>query len=144
MGQYRQITRTVTLDASGGANDTLRCWDPPTGMPLQNLSVTLSSRGQETIAGNLDWEVFYGGKWVGTPFDEDSTHLGGESQGSGNIAGSNEILSIVHTDTDLLPANNPNGPLGGGFPIVVELTNNKAAALTVYVTFTSETIGRNT
>lgn len=146
MGQYRQITRTVTLDATGGANDTLRTWDAPTSDPLAQMDIILSSRGFSTAVGNLDWEVFRGGRWAGTPYALTSTHAGGVSQSSGNIAGSAEILATVYTSTNLIPINNPashNYLDDPGFPVVIELTNNKAVALTVYVTFISRTINTN-
>ena len=144
MSQFRQITRTVTLTASGGAADRLRCWDAPTGAPITKLSISINSGGVETVAGDLDWEVFYGGKWAGDPFDSDSTHSGGVSQASGTITGSDEICILIHEDASLLPMNNPSR-VGrfAGFSIVVELKNDKAAAFTAYVTFTTETIGTN-
>lgn len=146
MGQYRQITRTVTLDATGGANDTLRAWDAPTSDPLAQISIVLSTRGQITAAGNLDWEVFLGGKFAGTPYALTSTHSAGVSQSSGNIAGGVEVLATVYNSTNLIPINNPasaNYQNDPGFPVVIELTNNKASALTVYVTFVSRTINTN-
>lgn len=144
MGQFRQITRTVSLTAAGGAADVLRAWDAPIGSPLKHLAIILSTRGIVTAAGNLDWEVFYGGVWAGTPFATASTHSGGVSQGSGSIAGSTEVLNAVHNTTNLIPINNPNAPNdNGGFPVVIELTNNKASAVVVYVTFLSETINTN-
>jgi len=146
MGQYRQVTRTVVLDASGGANDTLRVWDVPTGTPLRQISIILSTRGTVTAAGNLDWDVIYGGKWQGTPYDLNSTHLGGVSQSNGSIAGGAEVLGTIFDSTGFIPANSPVLPVSvdnNGFPVVVELTNNKATALTVYVTFVSETINTN-
>ena len=146
MSQFRQITRTITLAATGGAGDQLRAWDAPTGMPLQQLSIVLSSRGQETAAGNLDWEVFLGGKWAGTPFDLSSSHTGGVSQSSGSIAGSDEILATVYNTTNLIPMNNPSGQnyqYDPGYPVVIDLDNKKASPVTVYVTFISRTISSN-
>jgi hypothetical protein len=143
MGQYRQITRTVTLTATGGAADTLRCWDAPTGCPLRQLTIIISSNQLVLPANNLDWDVIYGGKWAGDPFATTSTHSGGLSQGSGSIAGSTEVLSSVYNTTSLIPMNNPNSPSYSGFPIVVELENKKASAITVYVTFISETLNTN-
>lgn len=144
MGQFREITRTVTLDATGGANDTLRCWDAPTGSPLRQLSIILSTRGLVTAAADLDWDVIYGGIWAGTPYDTDSTHTLGVSQSSGTIVGAVEIIHTVYNTTNLIPINSRSAPqTGAGFPVVVELTNKKAVALTVYVTFLSHTVNSN-
>jgi len=141
MGQFRQITKSITV---AGGSSTGRVWDAPTGVPLKNISILINSNGTPTAAGDLDWEVFYGGKWDGTPFDSASTHSGGISQGSGTIAGGTEVCNIVHTDTDVLPANNPALPSDRkGFPIVLELTNDKGTSLTIDVTFTSETVSTN-
>lgn len=146
MGQYRQHTKTITLEASGGT-DTLRTWDVPTSMPIQHTTIILSTKGEVTAAGNLDWDVLYGGKWSGTPYDySTATHTGGVSQASGAIAGGAEVLSVIHNSSALVPINSPAVPVSvdkQGFPIVVELTNNKATPLTVYVTFITETISTN-
>ncbi len=147
MGQYNQITKTLTLDATGGANDTLRTWDVPIGVPLRQISVVLSTRGLVTAAGNLAWDVLYGGLWAGTPYAyATATHSGGVSQGSGVIAGGAEVLGTVYNSTGFIPVNSPTLPIttdNYGFPVVVELTNHKAVPLTVHVTFISETISTN-
>ncbi len=152
MGSHREITREVALSASGGGSDVLRCWDAPEGMPFKNLGISLSSRGTVLPLGDLDWEVFYGGTWEGTPFAEGSTHSGGESQGvgtPGSIAGPGAAVCVLHNDLGPFPTNRirkiPNGREYkyeglGGWPIVVELTNRKASAITIWVTFTSETV----
>ena len=145
MGQYRQITKTLELEAAGGA-DTKRVWDVPTSMPLRQISVILSTKGETTAAGNLDWDVLYGGKWAGTPYAETSTHSGGVSQGSGAIAGGTEVLETAYNSTGFIPVNSPQMPVttdNNGFPVVVELKNNKAVAVTVHITFISETISSN-
>ena len=145
MGQYRQKTYAVSLEASGGA-DTDRVWDVPTSEPLRQISVIISSKGETLAAGNLDWDVLYGGKWAGTPYAAGSSHSGGVSQGSGAIAGGAEVLATVYNSTGFIPVNSPAMPVSvdnQGFPVVVELTNNKAVPITVYVTFLSETINTN-
>ena len=145
MGQFRQITRTVSLAALGGA-DTIRVWDVPTGCPLRQMSIIVSSRGETLAAGNLDWDVVYGGKWAGAPYAVASTHSGGVSQGSGAIAGAAEVLGTVYNSTGFIPVNSPTLPVttdSAGFPVVVELKNNKAVPIIVYVTFLSETINTN-
>jgi hypothetical protein len=141
MGSYSQKTKVVTLAASGGAGDTQRVWIDAYSEPLVHLTIALSSRGTITAAGNLGWEVFYGGGWDGTPFH--SNHIGGVSQGSGTIVGSAEVLSLVYDTVKLLPANNLTQFPTGGFPIVVELKNSKAAVTTIYVTFIYEFAGAN-
>jgi len=144
MGQFRQTTHIVTLTAAGGAAPSARVWDLPTSVPLTKLSISISSAGTVTAAGNLAWEVFLGGVWAGTPFDADSTHSGGVSQTSGTIAGSAEVAAVVYTTNNLLATNNvvgPNPMVKNGLPIVLELTNAKASAVTVYVTFVSEIVG---
>lgn len=148
MGSPRIITKPLTLTAAGGAAPSGRVWDAPCGMPFSDVTIYLSSLGATTAAGNMGWEVFLGGVWSGTPFDADSTHTGGISQGSGVIAGGTELAHMIHEDTSLFPTNlrsvrpAPGGTdIGiGGFPVVVELTNAKAVAITVYVTFVSRTV----
>ena len=150
MSQSNEITRVVELAATGdpAGGDVKRCWDVPHTSAFRDITITISTAGQTTAAGNLDWEVFYGGVWEGSPFNEDSTHSGGVTQGNGNIAGGAEIAAVVYEDVSILPANSkvriPSG-MGfverghGGFPVVVELTNNKAAVVTVQVTFITRT-----
>jgi len=144
MGQFRQTVKTVTLSATGGATDVVRVWDAASSVPITKLAITISSGHEVAPAGDLDYDVLYGGGWCGTPFDPDTTHIGGVSQASGTITGSAEIAQYLHTDTDILPANNAAGPNSMrlyGFPIVVELTNDKVVPVTVYVTFISEILG---
>ena len=148
MGQYRQHTKKLVLGATGTATDTLRTWDVPTSMPLQQLTIILSTKGETTAAGDLDWDVLFGGKWSGgSPYDYDnSTHTGGVSQASGTIVGGTEVLSVVHNSTSLIPVNSPAMPVStdnNGFPVVIELTNDKASEVTVYVTFITETVSTN-
>jgi len=144
MGQFRQTVKTVTLSATGGATAILRVWDAPSSVPITKLAIIISSGHVTAPAGDLDYNVLYGGGWTATPFDADSTHLGGVSKASGTISGGAEIAQYLHTDTSLLPANNAAGPNSMrmyGFPIVVELTNDKVVPVTVYVTFISEILG---
>ena len=148
MGQPRIIERKISLAATGdpSGNDVLRCWDAPDSESFKNFRIVISSRGTVLPANNLDWEVFYGGGWTGKPFDSSSTHTGGLSQGSGSVGASAEIANVIYEDVSTLPSNKDVGPSfkrNYGFPIVLELTNNKAAEVTVYVTFISETIGTN-
>lgn len=147
MGAARQSVQKVTIPASGGS---VRIYDPPAGEPFWKMNIFISSRGTVTDAGGLDWEVFYGGGWAGTPFDSD--HKGGISQASGSIAGGSEIVKMIYSDDGSFPANNRskvsvNGIIQernqGGYPIVLELTNNKSTDLTIYVTFLSRTVSEH-
>jgi hypothetical protein len=143
MGQYQVTNRVVELTAAGGAAPTLRCWAAPSGAAVKDVDIFLSSRGVITAVGNLTFTVLWGGNWSGgTPFALTSTHAGGIIQtGPTNIAGGTEIVQRIHTYTGFIPPNLPAVPAAvGGFPIVVELTNAKAAAVTVYVTFVTRTV----
>ena len=150
MGQPLVTERIVTLTAAGGAAPALRCWMASVGEPFKNLAVTISSRGEAWAAGNLTWQIFYGGYWsVGEPFVIGSTHAGGVSQGTAAIAGGAIVQEEIYTDAGpLLPNRIIQHPGGdgalakgrNGVPIVCLLTNAKAVALTVYITFQSETV----
>lgn len=144
MGQPLVITREVTMDALGGAAPIVRAWAAPQSCAFRDVAIWISSRGQVTAAADLDWEVFYGGVWtVDTPFALTATHSGGISQASGNLVGAIEYAHVLHEDASFMPPNaritrpGPGGTdLGiNGFPIVISLSNQKAVALTVWVTF---------
>jgi len=150
MAQSNEITRIVELAATGdpAGNDVKRCWDIPHSSAFRDITVAISTAGETTVAGNIDWEVLYGGVWDGAPFDTDSTHSGGISQGTGNVAGGAEVAAVIYEDASILPSNKKvsiPSAMGfveqghGGFPVVVELTNNKAAVVTVRVTFITRT-----
>ncbi len=150
MGQPRITERVLTLDATGGANDTLRCWDAAEGEAFENMSILVTSRGEVLAAGNLDWDIFYGGYFTGgEPYVIGSTHVGGTSQGNGVIAGGAAVNSTVHTDAGPFLSNrviqHPSGDGAlakgmSGLAIVCELTNDKAVPITVRVVFSSETV----
>ena len=145
MSDYRVTQKVLELTAAGGAADTGRVWEAPCGAPFRDVTIWLSTRGIVTAAGNLTWEVFYGGVWAGTPFDSLATHTGGISYGTAAIAGGTELAHMIYEDASLLPPN-LRSMRGGvdlgidGFPVVLELTNAKAAAVTVHVTFVSRTV----
>jgi len=107
MSDSRVTIRTVELTAAGGAAPSARVWDAPCGAPFQNVNIYLSTRGLVTAAGNLTWQVFYGGNWAGgTPFDSAATHAGGVSQsGPTAIGGGTEIAHRIYTDNNILPVN---------------------------------------
>jgi len=149
MGNFRETVVEVNLDAAGGANDVKRVWDAPSSQPIKRMYISLSTGGTVTAALGLDWEVFYGGRWNGKPFDMNSVHTGGVSKGSGTVAGGAEIAEIIHSDEDSLPSNLRVDVNSGsniihkgmsGYPIVVELTNQKASPVKVYVTFVSQNV----
>ena len=77
MGQYRQITKTLSIAAAG----TARLWDAPSSMPFRNVSISVKST-QPVLVDDLTYEILLGGRWNGTPFDSTSTHIGGASQGA--------------------------------------------------------------
>jgi len=145
MSDYRVTHKVLELTAAGGATPAGRVWEAPCGAPFRDVTVYLSTRGIVTAAGNLTWEVLYGGVWDGAPFAAASTHSGGVQYGTAVIAGGTELANMIYEDASLLPPN-LRSMRGGvdlgidGFPIVLELTNAKAAAVTVYVTFVSRTV----
>lgn len=147
MGQYRQTFKSVTLAAAGGA-DNARVWDSPCIQPLERFTIFITSFGEVMPAGDLDWVVYYGGKWAGTPFASGSTHSGGVSQGSGTIAGGTEIAHVIYEETAIIPANMPtnSGVLNQLYystPLVLYLKNDKASAITLHVAFISLPAGTN-
>jgi hypothetical protein len=148
MAQYRQTNRAaITLGAHGDATDTVKIWDMSISQPFKDVTIFVSSGGLVTAAGNLVWEVYYGGRWTGKPFDLTSTHTGGILQGTGNLAGAAEIAHIIWEDPTMLPANsvqNPNTDYFHSTPVVVQFHNEKASPVTVYVTFLVDTVGPNT
>lgn len=151
MGQSRETPKEITLDATGGAADVQRVWDNPTGSPFRRMYIYVSTAGEPTAAGDLDYEILVGGRWIGTPFDVTSTHIGGLSQiGVIIIPGGTEISEVIWDSASNYPANRLTRPLPpgsglnasgmGATPIVVEFTNHKAVAQHLYVTFVSESI----
>jgi len=150
MGQPRVTERIVDLTATGGAAPAARCWDASCGEPFKNMAITISSRGEAWAAANLAWNIFYGGYWLtGEPFVEGSVHAGGVSQGNNVIAGGAIVQEEIFTDAGPLLSNRIILPPSGdgalakgmnGVPIVCLLTNAKAVALKVFVTFQSEMV----
>lgn len=150
MGQFRETVRQVELTAAGGAAPVLSTWDAPCMIPFRNMTVVITSRGADWPANDLDWEVFYTYRWAsGAPFAADSVPGPGISKGSGTFAGAGQVYSVAYEDASFLPSNmrvNPTRPPSldksgfAGAAIVCELTNKKASAITVFVSFISETI----
>lgn len=145
MSDYRVTHKVLDLTAAGGATPSGRVWEAPCGAPFRDVTVYLSTRGIVTAAGNLTWQMWYGGVWDGIPFDAASTHSGGVLYGTAIIVGGTELAHMVYEDASLLPPN-LRSMRGGvdlgidGFPIVLELTNAKAVPVMVYVTFVSRTV----
>lgn len=142
MGQYSQVVKTVTLTEALGASPTARVWDVLNSTPLSYRGIYISSKGMVLGAGDLDWNIFYGGSWTGTPLASTSTHSGGISQNSGTIAGGAEVYELIFDDYDIAPAMVlDKSNLKEGSACVVYLENKKAVPCTVYVTFVRETVG---
>jgi len=137
------------LEASGGA-DTLIVWDAPSGDAFKNMSITVSSMGAETPAGNINWTLYNGGKFTGgKAYEEGSTYVAGNNVGSGSITDAN-IAEEIYTDTKKYPPNLPNVEttvdgirktlFNGGYPIALQLVNAKAVRVKLAVVFVSETV----
>lgn len=146
MSGYRKVTKRLDLTSSMGVAPSGRVWDAPCGMPVRDLTIYLSTRNQVTGAGNLDWQVIYGGVWGGIPFDAASTHSGGIVQTDGNIGGGTEITHKIYSDRSLFSSNlrSVRPGVGGvdlgidGLPLVVFLRSwKKFDAVSVWVTFVS-------
>ena len=148
MGQVRETVREVVVPAG----TTLRVWDAPISVPVQDLYIWATTGGAQ-LAAALDWEVFYGGGWTGSPFGENdradvpaSRHVGGVSQGSGTFAGAAELISRFHSDTVYMASNRiqpkPPQPFRkpGGFPLVVELDNSGGSDISIRITFLTKVI----
>lgn len=137
MSNIRQTSKKITIPIAG----VIKVFDAPSIEPFTGMYIYASSKGVKYGAGNLAWEVTYGGGWDGKPFESD--HIGGVVKGSGNIADS-EIAHLVYSDLSMLPANlNQLDPHSSsnmdrpGFPIVLKLTNNKSVPINLYVSFLS-------
>lgn len=128
MSNIRQTSKKITIPAAG----VIKVFDASSIEPFTGMYIYASSKGAKYGAGNLAWEVTYGGGWDGKPFESD--HIGGVVKGSGNIADS-EIAHLVYSDLSMLPANlMVDQP---GFPIVLKLTNNKSVPINLYISFLS-------
>lgn len=147
MGQVRETVREVVVPAGG----TVRVWDAPISVPVQDLYILATTGGAE-IVGALDWEVFYGGSWTASPFGENdragfaSEHKGGVTQGNGTFAAGAEIVDRFHTDATYFASNRvqpkPPAPVHrpGGFPFVVELDNGGGTDVPITITFLTKVI----
>jgi hypothetical protein len=155
MGQPKVSHRALVLDASGGANDTIRCWAHPIDEATQSLSVHVTSRGAVVTSFppteyDLTWTVLYGGYWSdGRPYELGTTHNGGVVKDSNTITGGTAVQSILYTDAgpflDNLIVPHPSGDHAldsgrNGFPIVCQIANGHTSPVTVYVSFFLETV----
>lgn len=144
--QHLETVRRVELTAAGGGAAVVRAYAAPVGVPFTDVTVVVSSDGEELGVGGVSWEVFYGGHWAGTPFD--SVLSDGVSKGNGVFLAGSEVATAVYTDATLLPTNlevasrgRPSELFGaGGFPISLELTNLTAVPLRFWVTFICRTV----
>jgi hypothetical protein len=135
MGQYSQVEKVISLTAAGGISPSTRVWDVPNSTPLAYRGVYIHSKGLVLGAGDLDWNIFYGGAWRGPALVSTSTHSGGVSQNSGTIAGGAEVYELIFDDYDITPS---------GSSCVVYLENKKAVPCTVTIIFVRETVGPQT
>ncbi len=149
MSQPLVTHREVTMDALGGAAPIVRSWANPCSYPFRDITIWISSRGAVTAALDLNWEVFYGGTWsAAAPFAAGAVHAGGRTQGNGALVGAIEYADVLYEDASILPPNaritrpSPSGTDMGinGPPVVLSLSNQKASALTVWVTFICRTV----
>lgn len=149
MGAARVTEKIVELEAAGGA-DTLVVWDAPSGEAFKNMSVSVSSRGANTPAGNINWTLYNGGRFSdGKAYEVGSTYMEGNVISSGSITDLG-IAEEVYTDTKKYPPNIPNVTKSvggnivdmypGGYPIALKLVNLKALKVILVVTFISETV----
>ena len=78
MGQYNNSTKTLSLAAGA----TGRVWAAPSGMPFNNVTVTVNTVSHMPVA-QVTFEVLFGGYWtVAAPYTSGATHNGGTSQGA--------------------------------------------------------------
>lgn len=142
---FKETSYDITL--AGGVAASTRVWAMPVGEPVQDVSVTLNTRGGVTAAvGNITWNVYYGGHFEGDdPYAAGATHVGGALQGNNVIAGPVEIADVVFMGRVILPSNLlktsytaagvPKRGGRGGFPVVLEVINNTAVAVDLTATF---------
>lgn len=146
--QHVEKTYRVELTAGGGGADVLRFVAPPIGVPFRDLSVVVSTGGG-VLAFGVDWEVFYGGRWTGLPYE--SLLVNGLSKASGVVPGALESATVLWSDTSFFPTNltvELKGRAGlaenfgkGGFPISVEFDNTKSVTpASFWVTFLYRTV----
>lgn len=148
--QFIETTKTVNMTAAGGATPTVRVWLDPIGEPFTEVNISVCSQGGALPAGGVTWTVYYGGSFTGALYDPDSTHTGGLAQATNLFAGGAEVAAIVHTSTGIFPSNlrqrNVHTETAhtlkgyGGFPIVLELTNNAAVAVTLVASLVARTV----
>jgi hypothetical protein len=148
--QYIETTKEMTMTAAGGATPTVRVWLDPSGEPFRDINISVSSSGGALPAGGVTWSVYYGGAFTGPLYVDTSTHTGGILQATNLFAGAAEVATVIHTDTDIFPSNLRQRNLHvetahtlrgyGGFPIVLELTNNAAVAVTLIASLVARTV----
>lgn len=138
MSNIRQTIKKVNIPTTG----TVRVADAPSIEPFTGMYINVSSKGVMYGAGDVDWEVIYGGRWKGKPYE--SEHVDGLVKGSGTITDS-EIAHLIHADLSMFPSNDPVVPQVDtlrnidhpGFPIVLKIVNGKSKAIDLYVSFLS-------
>ena len=148
--QFIETTKTRTMPAAGGLAPTVRVWLDPSGEPFRDINISVTSSGGVLPAGGVTWTVYYGGAFTGPLYVDTSTHTGGILQATGLFAGAAEVATVIHTDTDIFPSNLRVRSIHtdtahtlrgyGGFPIVLELTNNAAVAVTLIASLVARTV----
>ncbi len=148
--QYIETTKEITMTAAGGLAPTVRVWLDPSGEPFRDVNISVTSSGGLLPAGGVTWTVFYGGAFTGPLYVDTSTHTGGISQATNLFAGGAEVATVIHNDTDIFPSNLRQRNVHvetahtlrgyGGFPIVLELTNNAAVAVTLIASLVARTV----
>jgi len=78
MGQYIQSTKTLSLAAGA----TGRVWAAPSGMPVHNTTISVTTQASMPV-NQVTQEVFLGGYWTtAAPYTASALHFGGTSQGA--------------------------------------------------------------
>lgn len=134
---YLETSHNINVNNGGAA---VRVWAMPCGEPMQDISITLNTNGGILPAGNLTWNVYFGGHFEGAdPYATGATHVGGAVQGTAVIAGAAEVADMIFVGRVIIPTNLiqkkftsagvPAYTGYGGFPVVLELINNTAARI---------------
>lgn len=140
MSHFHISTDTVIVAAGA----TERTWAEPIGEPSRAYSIFCNSQGAVVGVGGVDWVVYYGGRWAGTPFAATSTHSGGVVVQNNTFAAGSEIAHVAFQETKHIPTNNRQSSHEVRLfstPTVIEFTNNTADPITIYVTFINDVIG---
>jgi hypothetical protein len=141
--QFVETSHDISLMGKIGAET--RVWATPLGEPIQDVSVSVTTHGGILPLGNVDWAVYYGGVFDGSPYLSTSTHSGGLIQHLDVFAGPVEVADVIFTDTIIMPTNlrgtsySSSGTAYrkgfGGFPVVLWVRNATLETVTLTATF---------